>query len=62
MKLYNISVSESARTGTRDSYVRVLVSNVVDDFGRPRGPRNEVAVCMWILLHVADVDVPVGWR
>jgi len=62
MKLYTISDSESARAGTRDSYLHVLVSNVVGDFGRPRGPCNEVAVCLWGRLHIADVDVPVGRR
>jgi len=62
MKLSTISVSESARAGTRDSYLHVLVSNVVGDFGRPRGPCNEVAVCPWGWLHIADVDVPVGRR
>jgi len=62
MKLYAISVSYSVPAGTRDSYLLVLVSNVAGDFGRPRGPCNEVAVCPWDWLHIADVDVPVGRR
>lgn len=60
MKLCNISVSESARADTSDSFLHVLVSNVVGDFGRPGGPCNEVALYPWDLLHIADVEVPVG--
>ena len=58
MKLYNISVSKS----TRDSFLHVLVSNVVGDFGGPRRPCNEVAVCPWGWLHIADIQVPMGRR
>jgi hypothetical protein len=60
MKLYNISASESARADTRDSFLLVLVSNVVGDFSRPRGSCNEVALYPWDRLHIADVEVPVG--
>lgn len=46
----NICVWEIVCDYTGDSFVDVVVSNVVGDFGRPRRPSNEVALCPWAKL------------